>query len=267
MADEKKSFLLYTDLINTFEELKDAEAGKLIKHILRYVNDKNPVAPDRITKITFEPIKLQLKRDLVKYEKKRVLWSDAGKASAEKKRKEKEGVKKSTESTDVEFRSTESTVNCNNVLPVTVIQKNNSSILPEQVPVVKILKEKRGNKKPPIHSEFNECKNHWLNEVHKGFIFSAAKGAALNQLLTKIKESYKLAGVDYIEEIIVEAFKRFCKGLNGTWCEDKDIDVVNGKYNEIIIEIKKNKNSPKPKPSDPTILPYSLLKSKQDKIQ
>jgi hypothetical protein len=68
MAKDKKSFLLYCDLIHTFEELDDDEAGRLIKHIFRYVNDLNPQAPDKITKIAFEPIKQQLKRDLTKWE-------------------------------------------------------------------------------------------------------------------------------------------------------------------------------------------------------
>lgn len=68
MAKDKKSFLLYCDQIHLFEGLDDIEAGKLIKHIFNYVNDKNPEPIDKITKIAFEPIKHQLKRDLVKYE-------------------------------------------------------------------------------------------------------------------------------------------------------------------------------------------------------
>lgn len=68
MAENKKSVLLYCDLIHTVESLSDIEAGLLFKHYLRYVNDLNPQAPDRITQITFEPIKQQLKRDLKKWE-------------------------------------------------------------------------------------------------------------------------------------------------------------------------------------------------------
>jgi len=60
----KKSFVLYTDLIHTVEQLPDQEAGVLFKHILDYVNDKNPATKDLIIKIAFEPIKQQLKRDL-----------------------------------------------------------------------------------------------------------------------------------------------------------------------------------------------------------
>ena len=68
MAKDKKSFILYCDIIHTIEQLKDDDAGKLFKHVLRYVNDLNPETDDIITKIAFEPIKQQLKRDLTKYE-------------------------------------------------------------------------------------------------------------------------------------------------------------------------------------------------------
>ena len=68
MAENKKSFLLYCDLIHTVKELPDDKAGELFKHILSYVNDENPVTNDLIIKISFEPIKQQLKRDLQKYE-------------------------------------------------------------------------------------------------------------------------------------------------------------------------------------------------------
>lgn len=68
MAKDKKSVIVYVDWISTFEELDDAEAGKLIKHFFRYVNDQNPEPPDRLTKLVFEPIKSQLKRDLMAYE-------------------------------------------------------------------------------------------------------------------------------------------------------------------------------------------------------
>ncbi len=71
MAKDKKSVLIYVDWINIFEELSDEEAGKLVKHLFKYVNDMNPQAPDRLTKLLFEPIKQTLKRDLVKYEDKR----------------------------------------------------------------------------------------------------------------------------------------------------------------------------------------------------
>lgn len=70
MADNKKSVLLYCDIIHTVNELTDEEAGKLFKHYLQYINDLNPTPPDRLTQVVFEPIKQNLKRDLKKWEKK-----------------------------------------------------------------------------------------------------------------------------------------------------------------------------------------------------
>jgi len=72
MAENKKSVLLYCDIIHTIEPLTDEEAGKLFKHYLRYINDQNPCAKDRLTSLLFEPIKQNLKRDLKKWEDKSV---------------------------------------------------------------------------------------------------------------------------------------------------------------------------------------------------
>ena len=68
MAENKKSFLLYSDLIHTIEKMSDEDSGKLFKHILKYVNDKNPTTDNIVIELVFEQIKQQLKRDLVKYE-------------------------------------------------------------------------------------------------------------------------------------------------------------------------------------------------------
>jgi hypothetical protein len=78
MAEGKNSILIYTDWIDTFESLSDEEAGKLVKHLFRYVNDKNPIPPDRLTEISFIPIKNSLKRDLKKWELELERKSDGG---------------------------------------------------------------------------------------------------------------------------------------------------------------------------------------------
>jgi len=70
MAENKKSFVLYCDLIHTIEKLPDDKAGLLLKHLFRYVNDKDPITDDLIVEIAFEPIKHQLKRDLSKWDDK-----------------------------------------------------------------------------------------------------------------------------------------------------------------------------------------------------
>ena len=83
MATNKKSFLLYCDVIHTVKQLTDEQAGKLFKHLLAYVNDENPEADDIITTIAFEPIKQSLKRDLRRFEDIRKRRSEAGKKGME----------------------------------------------------------------------------------------------------------------------------------------------------------------------------------------
>ena len=74
MAENKKSFILYTDLIHVVRKLvsKDRKdktnyAGELFLHILQYVNDTDPIPINFIVEMAFEPIKQTLKRDLIKY--------------------------------------------------------------------------------------------------------------------------------------------------------------------------------------------------------
>jgi len=83
MAENKKSFILYSDLIKSIEHLTNEEKGILFNHLLEYVNDRNPVLTDRLILTAWKPIELQLKRDLVKFEQVKVKRSEAGKASAE----------------------------------------------------------------------------------------------------------------------------------------------------------------------------------------
>lgn len=81
MAEEKKAFVAYVDWESQFDLLSDEEAGKLIKHIFSYVNDRDPEfeKSERLLLMAFEPIKKQLKRDLKKYEAIKKKRQEAGK--------------------------------------------------------------------------------------------------------------------------------------------------------------------------------------------
>lgn len=119
MAENKKSFVLYADLLKSIEHLTNEEKGILFNHLLEYVNDKNPILEDRLVLTAWKPIELQLKRDLVKFEEVRVKRSEAGKKSAELKAQQN-----STNSTSVESvkqTSTNSTDNVNDNDNVNVI--------------------------------------------------------------------------------------------------------------------------------------------------
>lgn len=115
MAENKKGVLVYADWMEKFEELEDDEAGRLIKHFFRYVNDLNPEYPDRTTKLMFIDIKNTLKRDLNKWEEKAPTRIEkarlAGLASAEARKLKKQ--LNSTNELRVELNSTKSTVSVN----------------------------------------------------------------------------------------------------------------------------------------------------------
>jgi len=123
MAEGKKSFVLYADLKETIKKLvendrinKTNNAGELFLHILEYVSDSNPEPINFIVDVSFEPIKQQLKRDLLKFKEVKEKRSDAGKASAEAKKLAKLLEQNATNSTSVESveqTSTNSTVNDN----------------------------------------------------------------------------------------------------------------------------------------------------------
>lgn len=114
MAEGKKSALVYCDFIHSVEPLTDEEAGKVFKHFLRYINDLNPQAPDRLTGIIFEPWKQSLKRDLRKWEERQTKNTESGRKGAEKRWgadktespiKEHELFKPAKNSTDSFFQS------------------------------------------------------------------------------------------------------------------------------------------------------------------
>jgi hypothetical protein len=86
MAENKKSVLLYCDIIHTVKELSDEEAGILFKHYLAYINDLNPVPKDKLTQIVFEPIKQNLKRDLEKWKDKSIKNKEIAIAGWEKRK-------------------------------------------------------------------------------------------------------------------------------------------------------------------------------------
>ena len=129
MAENKKSFVLYADLIKSIEHLTYEEKGILLTHLLEYVNDMNPILTDRLILTAWNPIELQLKRDFKKYEEVKEKRSIAGKRSAEL-RALKNDEQNSTNSTSVESVkqcSTNSTDNDNDNVTdnVNVINNNN----------------------------------------------------------------------------------------------------------------------------------------------
>ena len=130
MAENKKSFILYSDLLKSIEHLTNEEKGILFNHLLLYVNDQNPILEDRLILTAWKPIELQLKRDLIKFEEVRGKRSDAGKESARLRalKSVEQNTTNSTNVKSVQHRSTNSTDSVNdnaNVTDTANVIKNN----------------------------------------------------------------------------------------------------------------------------------------------
>lgn len=111
MAENKKSFILYCDQKGVWDKLNEEQAGRLIKHVLAYVNDEDPKAPDFITELAFEPIKQSLKRDLKRWEVQQEQRRAAGRKSAKVRKDNATSV--NGRSTETNKRSASSTDNVN----------------------------------------------------------------------------------------------------------------------------------------------------------
>lgn len=137
--ENKKSFILYCDLIHTIQKLPDDKAGQLLKIILDYVNDKNPVVEDLLLQIAFEPIKHQLKRDLVRWNEFRHKQSENGKLGGRpKKAKPKSQKPKNPSLISESQKSLNATVTVN----ATVTEEGESGLFAKHAEFSKLLLQK-----------------------------------------------------------------------------------------------------------------------------
>lgn len=185
----KKSFILYSDLIESVEELSDEDAGQLFKHILNYVNLKKPVSENPFVRLSFIPIKQSLKRDLEKWTGTREKRSVAGKASAESRKKKKEEKEKketiSTKSANVESvdsDSTKSTVNVTDTVNVNETVNVNDNDKEKDV----LLSSISFTDEVLISSQFNRIAFNFFNLVKQNLLDS---GLSKSKTLEKAKLS------------------------------------------------------------------------------
>jgi flagellar biosynthesis component FlhA len=98
MAKDKESFVLYRDSKALVEQLPDDVAGRLFKHIFKYVYDEKPTSDELLLNVAFAHFRQHLKRDLKKYYKQQEQRSEAGRRSAEVRKQKSTSVKKQTTS-------------------------------------------------------------------------------------------------------------------------------------------------------------------------
>jgi hypothetical protein len=269
MAENKKSFILYADQKGLFAKLPDELAGKLIKHIFSYVNDEDPKVDDLLLDIAFEPIKLQLKRDLKNWEETKENKSLSGRLGnlkrwnldlyneylAEKITLDQaENIAKHrTRSQPIANIAVNDTVNVNVNDTVNV----NDKTIAERFPPSSKGKEPNGKSagiKEVKTIAYKQCVDVWLKEIKIGWSFTAIHGKKIKSIIAKIEKTLKDAGTETTEETITNFFRVMCQNLP-TWYQDKDLAIIDASYNTIITEIK-NKNNGQTITRQPAISKY-----------
>lgn len=211
MAENKKSFVLYSDQRSIIDMLPNELAGQLFKHIYSYVNDENPINDNPMINLAFEPIKLQLKRDLIKWSDTKEGRSKAGKASAEARRNKIE--QEPTNLTNVDFVEqtlTNPTVNVNDNVNVNDINKDIDFKIPSLEYCIELFKTKTAFnwtedyavKSANTFYYFYESKN-WMVGKNKMKSLNAAIGGWISRdtkpelSATKTQEQINQEKLDY----------------------------------------------------------------------
>lgn len=194
----KKSFILYSDIRETFTALTDEEAGQLIKHILTYVNGIDPIIENRIVKILFEPIKAQLIRDAEKWnhiiDKRKEAGKLGGLAKGSKTKQKIANAKSAKQK--VAKLAVNDNVNVNVTDNVNVIVNDIKKI--NIRPFVNIYQSELDK----LNSEFLENEVNWM--LDKLNDYKASKGVqyksdyhAINMW---VKDAFRKAKVDFIKD-------------------------------------------------------------------
>lgn len=98
-----------------------------------------------------------------------------------------------------------------------------------------------GNKKI---SAYKLIADYWLNEMHKGWTFGSQHGKELKEIIKKIRNLLTSPEQKPDDETIFGFFKVICQNLP-EWYKQKDLGIINSKFNELITEIKKGQNGNK----------------------
>lgn len=93
-----------------------------------------------------------------------------------------------------------------------------------------------------LNTSYQLCVDFWLKEFHPDFNFNATAGKKMKSIIEKFKTLLKNNGKEITENTIFESFKIMCIKLP-EWYKNKDLSVIDSKFNEIIQEIKNGTNS------------------------
>lgn len=92
---------------------------------------------------------------------------------------------------------------------------------------------------------YRKCVDIWLKDIHPGWTFGAMHGNCIKSILKKLRE---ISSRDMTDSDIVHLFEKMMRSLPD-WLKDKEINVIDSKFNEIITEIRNGKPTPRKGPS------------------
>lgn len=244
--ENKKSVLLYCDIIHTVEKLDNETAGLLFKHYLRYINDKHPTTDNPIVDIAFEAIKQNLKRDLKKWEKRaersRENGSKGGRPKNPTEPKEPSGLNGNPD----EPRKP-------------VIVKDNVTVKVTDTVKVNGIDTKKKKKTPTGGSEtsslFTHCKSEftmqYLALTGNEFYFNAKSAGSLKTLINQIKYSVKekkekdsaQKEKSATDTEVLESLQYILMNLPDWYKQNLSLAILSSKYNELINQLRNGKGS------------------------
>lgn len=225
MAENKKSFIAYSNWYEMIKYVPDEIAGRLFKHIFSYVNDEHPETDDWQINALFGQIKVQLKDDLKKWEHQREQRSDAGKKSAEAR-----ATKFNERSNSLNEKARNSTVNVNvNVNDNVINNKEYKKMLLSQIAEADL--------EEPTKTYFKVALS--FHEMFKKIATEA--GGSINQL-SKAKGTWidDIRMMIEIDKISIENIRRVWHWLqtNDFWKKNiQSTANLRKQFNKLIIEV------------------------------
>lgn len=94
----------------------------------------------------------------------------------------------------------------------------------------------------PDSKAYTDMVDFWLKVLHPDWSFDGIQGKHLKEIIRKIKELLKKGSKEVTDEAVSSAFVFICKNLP-EYFKNKDLMVINSKFNEIIEDIKTNANA------------------------
>jgi hypothetical protein len=229
MATDKKGFILYADQKDLFDQLTNDKAGELIKHIFSYVNDESPESKDIIINLAFTPIKQQLKRDLKKFESKKVARIEAGRLG---------GLAKASKASDAKQKLANLAVNGT----VTVNVKDNVTVndtVIDNKDSVEQVQPKAISEVSVFRSIFEE---EYLRKKGIDFYWNVSEATSCKSLIKKLKHLYKSENYEWNPENSKNSLIGMIN-VKDNWIQDNlSMKILNSKFNEIVNTLKNGKS-------------------------